>query len=176
MPRPGIVRGAILTAILGSAFPGPLCGAEQRVDERLTVFEQQVRALTQRLEVIEGGTATAAGDAEHEVQDVMWSFDAYLDASPFKVTKKRFERKSGGVELLLQITAPLERPDVWTAVGRPVPIGVTLRSVGGAGVRAGFTPKRIGDVDPGAFLHAQARIDAAQAVSAGQVIIGHLDR
>lgn len=175
-PRPGMARVAIWTAILGSALSGPLCGAEQTVDQRLTVLEQQVRALTQRLKAVEGRTATPAGNPEHQVQDVVWSFDAYLDSSPFKVTYKRFERKSGKVELLLQITAPLERPDVWTGVGRPVPIGLTLRTVGGAEGRAGFTLKRGGGVDPGAFLHVQAQIDPARAAAAGQLIIGHLDR
>ena len=165
----GIVPVAIgLLLSLASAT-----GAAQGLDERLLQLEQQVRALTSRIEALEGGTAAQAQDGQVASDGaVVWTFDDYVGRSPFRVAYREIDPQQGRVELLLEITAPLADSEHWRAVGGQVPIGVRLRAADGKQTEQAFRLRRGGRLDPGAYLHLEASVDPARAAATRQLIVG----
>ncbi len=95
--------------------------------------------------------------------------------SPLRVTHKEFDRDRGRVDLLLQITAPLQDPEHWDAVGSEVPVMLRLRGADGVEQVQAFTLARGNRIEPGAFVHLIADIDPARAAAAGQFIIAPAD-
>jgi len=150
-------------------------GAAQGLEERLLQLEQHVRALTSRIEVLEGGTAAQGKDGEAGTDEtVVWTFDDYVGRSPLRVAYRAIDAQQGRVELLLEITAPLADPEHWRAVGGQVPIAVRLRAADGTETEQAFRLRRGARLDPGAFLHLEARVDPARAAATRQLIVGRM--
>ena len=111
--------------------------------------------------------ATAAG--------IIWTLDARVTDSPLRVTHKEFDRDRGRVDLLLQITAPLQDLALWGEVGGEVPVVLRMRAANGVEQVQAFTLARGKRLEPGAFVHLIADIDPAHAAAAGQFIIAPAD-
>jgi hypothetical protein len=152
--------------------------ADQTVEQRLRELEQQVEALTRRLEMVEqrpAAPASAPAVSAMTAEGVVWTFDDFVNDSPLKVTHKSLDKESGTIDLLLLITAPLPDPDAWTGTGQPIPIALRLRSADGTEARTDFRLERGSRLEPGAHLHVRAQIDPVQAAAARQLLIGHRD-
>jgi hypothetical protein len=147
--------------------------ADQSVEQRLHELERQVEALTRRLELVEQRPTTPAPVAAQRADGVVWTFDDYVNASPFRVSHKTFDKQSGTIDLLLRITTALTDPTAWTGAGRRVPIALTLRSADGTLARADFVLQRGSRLEPGANLHVRTQVDPATAAAATQLVIGH---
>jgi hypothetical protein len=150
--------------------------AEQTMDERLLQLEAQVRALSDRLNALEHAapaSASVAAEGQVVVGDagVVWLIDDYVSKSPFRVSYKAFDRTHGRIELLLQVTAPLDNPSQWSSKGAEVPVAVTLRGAGGEERRKQFVLGRGTRAEPGSHLHLYADIDPAWAAAARQLVV-----
>jgi hypothetical protein len=152
--------------------------ADTVIEQRLEALERQVETLSSRMQAIERNASVSAQPpqaAALSTDHVVWTFEEYVDASPFKVSHKSFDRKSGSVELLLLITAPLEQPDRWSKVGRSVPIALRHRAADGTEGTAKFSLKRGTRLEPGARLHIGTQLEPAMAASAYHLKIGRTD-
>ena len=160
---------------LAAALVPLTCAADRDLEHRLADLEQQVQALTLRLQVLEQRSAATPEALPAAIslpaEGIVWTFDDFVSASPLKVTPKAFDKKTGRIDLLLQITAVMPDPGAWSGAGRPVPLALTLRGAGGADARAVFTLVRSSSLEPGAHVHLQAQVDPVQAAAAHQIVI-----
>jgi len=149
-------------------------------------MEARLRTLSDRIDLLERRAATAAANntaisagTDHATSataaGIVWTLDARVTDSPLRLTHKEFDRNRGRVDLLLQITAPLEHPERWDEVGTEVPLMLRLRGADGVELAQAFTLARGNRLDPGAFVHLIADIDPARAAAAGQLIIAPAD-
>ncbi|KAA6182974.1 hypothetical protein F2Q65_16760 [Thiohalocapsa marina] len=163
-------RAAALAGLLGGGLAiAPATLPAQPTDERLSELERQVSALAQRVMALEndrGATTLPPTDG------IVWQVGDALGNGVLKIAYKQFDPTSGRLEMLLQITAPLQEPERWTAVGAEVPLTATLRSADGSEISQAFRLARGGSTEPGAHLHLIAEIDPARAAAARQVILG----
>jgi hypothetical protein len=159
--------------------------AQEPIEQRMLDVEARLRTLSDRVDLLERRavtagvpTATGAGTGQAtgaNAAGVVWTLDAQLTDSPLRVTHKEFDRDRGRVDLLLQITAPLQDPEHWDAVGSEVPVMLRLRGADGVEQVQAFTLARGNRIEPGAFVHLIADIDPARAAAAGQFIIAPAD-
>jgi hypothetical protein len=166
------------TAVLAVWLPAStIVLAGQSMDERVLQLEAQVRDLSDRLNALEqaGAPASASGAAEEQVvvgdAGVVWLIDDYVGKSPFRVSYKAFDPTHGRIELLLQVTAPLDNPSQWSSQGAEVPVAVTLRGAGGEEAQKQFVLGRGMRAEPGSHLHLYADIDPAWAAAARQLVV-----
>jgi hypothetical protein len=155
----------LLAALAGFALPGS-AGAEQTPEERIGRLEAQVRALTERIAVLEAGDSSAAAG------DVVWQLDEDLRGRTFRVVHKALDANDGRVELLLQVTAPVPAPERWMQ-GGPAPIRVTLRAPNGSEKRLYLTLIRGASFAPGKHLHLLAELEPAVAAGTTEILIEH---
>ena len=169
-------------ALASPALPSP---AQESIEQRMLEMEARLRTLSDRVDMLErravtaktetttsattgtGTSATAAG--------IIWTLDARVTDSPLRVTHKEFDRDRGRVDLLLQITAPLQDLERWGEVGGEVPVMLRLRGTDGVEQVQNFTLARGNRIEPGAFVHLVTDIDPARAAAAGQFIIAPAD-
>jgi hypothetical protein len=165
--------------------------ARETIDERMLELEAQVRTLSERVELLEQRAVTAGPRASAAAgtgsgsrsglasstsgAGIVWSLDPGVAGSPLRVTHKEFDRNSGRVDLLVEITAPVQDPQRWDEVGGDVPVMLRLRSADGAEHVQAFTLARGKRIEPGAFVHLIADIDPARAATAAQFIIAPTD-
>lgn len=153
--------------------------ADHPITARVLQLEAQVRALTERLSALERAGAAqhtaASAEAQPGVADsgVVWLIDDYIGNSPFRVSHKEFNAAQGRIELLLQVTAPLNDPAPWSTPGARVPVAVTLRGADGEQARQHFMLGRGTRTEPGSHLHLYADIDPASAAAARQLVVEH---
>ncbi|MGB5736483.1 MAG: hypothetical protein WBM40_18780 [Thiohalocapsa sp.] len=145
------------------------------MDQRMLELEARIRTLSERVDVLERRAVTAETGAESAMargaDGVVWKLDPGVTDSPLRVTHKTFDRKRGQLDLMLEITAPLQQPQRWGAVGSPVPVRLRLRAADGDEYVQALTLARGKRLEPGAFVHLHADIDPARAAAAGQLII-----
>ncbi|MCF7983242.1 MAG: hypothetical protein K9L70_02470 [Thiohalocapsa sp.] len=142
-------------------------------DERFLELERRLQALSRRIAILE--QRTGASDPAQPVNaggGPVWTFDSYIDDTPFKVTHHALDEARGTVDLLLRVTAPLADKAAWSSAGTALPIGVTLRAADGVEGYAAFALMRATRVEPGAHLHVRATFDPALAAAAGQLLVG----
>jgi hypothetical protein len=142
---------------------------------QLLELEARIGKLTRRVEVLEAGAlagAVSGGDGSPGVRmgkDLAWHLDGYLEDSPFKVSQQELDRKTGRVDLLLNLVAEPADGDLWRAaqVGEPVPVEVTAILAGGGTVGpVPFALHRRTSFDIGTHVHvlAQLPVDDPKAV------------
>ena len=165
--------GAALTIAALGTTPWCASAADPMIEQRLQTLEGQVRGLIRRIEQIEQAASAPAAQGTTVADGIAWTFDEYVGTSPFEVSYKSFDRKTGAVELLLQITAPLDRPDLWTEAGASVPILLRHRAADGTEGTTPFSLVRLSRLDPGARLHVRARLEPARAAAASHLSIRH---
>lgn len=183
---------SVITLAIGIALPS-LSSAQtdpeqrppalQSMQQRLLELEARLHTLDDRLDRLEQHAVTAGASAGVEagqassttVAGIVWTLDARITDGPLRLTHKEFDRNRGRVDLLLEITAPLQDPARWDEVGGEVPVMLTLRGVDGTEHARAFTLARGQRIEPGAFVHLSADIDPARAATAGHFIIAPTD-
>jgi hypothetical protein len=165
------------------ALPSP---AQEPIEQRMLEMEARLRTLSDRVDMLERRAVTAKADTTTSATTsagtsataagIIWTLDARVTDSPLRVTHKEFDRDRGRVDLLVQITAPLQDSEHWGEVGSEVPVTLKLRGVDGAEQVQAFTLARGKRIEPGAFVHLIADIDPARAATAGQFIIAPADK
>jgi len=176
--RAGPARAARLPGIIALALLAlaPAAGsAEPRADARLSALEARVAELEARIAALEQrDQARDSGEADPDT-GLVWTLADDPALGAFRISYKQLDAGTGRVELLLEITAPLEDPARWAgpgvAPGTPVPLQVRLRSPDGRETIAPLTLIRGTSADPGARLHLGASVDPAPAAAARQLII-----
>ena len=176
---------ALVTALLAPAAgwaqeaaapPGTPADLSVRVLE----LEGRLERLTRRLEVLEAAQANAAGpDTQmRSGKDLAWQFDGYTGESPFKVSQQELDRKSGKVDVLLQVVAEPQDGETWRAVepGAPLPLEVTATLSGGAlQGPVPFVLKRKTGLDVGRQVHIHAQLPEGDAKAIRRLVVRHLD-
>jgi hypothetical protein len=165
----------VLTLFVAVTLLQAAAFAEQGTEQRLQALEERVRALTGRVENLERAASPAAQPVRGPglpADGAVWTFDDYVDASPFKVSYKSFDRATGRVELLLQITAPIEQPELWSETGRSVPVALRYRAADGAEGASVFALVRASRLEPGSRVHLRALVEPALAASASHLSVG----
>jgi hypothetical protein len=178
------------TVVLVCALLAPAAGRAQEANPsprppadlstRVLELEGRVERLTRRLEVIEAAQANAAGpDTQvRSGKDLAWQFDGYTGESPFKVSQQELDRKSGTVEVLLQLVAEPKDAAAWRAAepGAPLPLEVTATLSGGA--MQGpipFVLKRKTGLDVGRQVHIHAQLPEGDAKAVRRLVVRHRD-
>jgi hypothetical protein len=177
-PHPARLRAfapLAAAAVAVAALVPAAAGADQDVQRRLGELEARVQALTLRLEALES-RATAPpptpATASLTAEGIVWTFDDHVNGTPFKVTHKTIDKRSGRIDILLLITDALPDPAAWAVVGARVPLALTLRGGDGTEIAAGVTLARGPRLEPGAHLHVQAQVEPVQAAAARQIVVG----
>lgn len=99
-----------------------------------------------------------------------WTFDPPFDGTGLTAVHYALDPKTGTLDLLLRIEAPLADPAAWS---RPnVPVIAVVDDGSGSLVRAGFKLLRGQRLEPGASLHLRGRVPIAAAAKAGHVRVG----
>lgn len=101
--------------------------AQQDQDAKLLELEIQIEQLTRRVEALEAQVGADSGPGVRTDKDLTWNFAPYLAGSPFAVSQQELDRKTGRVDLLLNLMAEPMDLDLWrlAQVGGPVPLAVT---------------------------------------------------
>jgi hypothetical protein len=147
---------------------------------RVLELEGRLERLTRRLEVLEAAQANAAGpDTQmRSGKDLAWQFDGYTGESPFKVSQQELDRKTGQVEVLLQVVAEPKDAETWRAAesGAPLPLEVTATLSGGAGQGpVPFVLKRKTSLEVGRQVHIQAQLPEGDAKAIHRLVVRHRD-
>jgi hypothetical protein len=176
---------ALITALLApaagwaqDAIPPP--GTPADLSVRVLELEGRLERLTRRLEVLEAAQAIAAGpDTQmRSGKDLAWQFDGYTGDSPFKVSQQELDRKSGQVEVLLQVVAEPKDVETWRAAepGAPLPLEVTATLSGGAlQGPIPFVLKRKTGLEVGRQVHIQAQLPEGDAKAIRRLVVRHRD-
>ena len=176
---------ALITALLvpaagwaqeASPPPGPATDLSLRILE----LEGRLERLTRRLEVLEAAQANAAGpDTQmRSGKDLAWQFDGYTGEAPFKVSQQELDRRSGKVEVLLQVVAEPKDAETWRAAepGAPLPLEVTATLSGGAAQGPIlFVLKRKTGLEVGRQVHIQAQLPEGDAKAIRRLVVRHRD-
>jgi hypothetical protein len=156
-------------------MPQAVAAAEPAIEQRVRALEERLQRLGERVETLERAASASARSAEAtapSTDGISWTFQEYVNDSPFKVTYKSFDRRSGAVELLLEVTAAVPQPHRWSEPGRRVPLVLTYRAGDGTETTTGFTLLRLSSLEPGSRVHVRAELDPDQAAAASHLRIG----
>lgn len=175
-PRAVVALAAGCLALTAGVAPG---GEGIDAGTRLEGLEVRLEALTRRVQALEtvlkemgpGSSPTAAQEGEP-----VWEFDAYVEDTPFNVLQRSFDRKTGRVDLLLDVVAQLPDADRWASKARGAPVPLTLtadRGDGGTGRTQPLRLERASQIMPGARLHVSAALDPADAKLVRRLRIVH---
>lgn len=159
-------------------FPVTPCLAQGDPAAKLLELEAQIDRLTRRVEVLEAG-ALAGADGGPNVRtgkDLAWHLDSYLADSPFKVSQQELDRKTGRVDLLLNLVAEPADGDLWRAaqIGDPVPLEVTATLAGGGTVGPiVLSLHRRTSFDIGTHVHVQAQLPVEDPKAIRRLSVRH---
>jgi hypothetical protein len=170
----------VYSPLLGIALslPGAPGLAQEDPAVKLLELEARIDRLTRRVEVLEAGAqaGTDAGPGVRLGKDLAWHLDGYLAESPFKVSQQELDRKTGRVDLLLNLIAEPADADLWRAAqtGDPVPIEVTATLAGGGTAGpAPFTLHRRANFDLGTHVHILAQLQVADPKAIRRLSVRH---
>jgi hypothetical protein len=129
-----LLPGLLAVALLVRAA-SPLAQTGQDLAVKLLELEARLDQLSRRVEVLEAGAQANMGtdSAMRLGKDLAWHFDAYVGETPFKVSQQELDRKTGRVDLLLNLVAEPADAALWRSAqpGAPVPLEVTATLSGG---------------------------------------------
>lgn len=153
---------SILFAI-ALTFPAVPCHAQGDPAAKLLELETRIDLLTRRVEVLEAGALAGAdgGPGVRMGKDLAWHLDSYLVDTPFKVSQQELDRKTGRVDLLLNLVAEPADGALWRAaqIGDPLPIEVTAMLAGGGTVGpVAFSLHRRTSFEIGTHVHVLAQL------------------
>ncbi|WP_295888355.1 hypothetical protein [uncultured Thiohalocapsa sp.] len=157
-------------ALLGAAVALPAV-AGQTPAERIELLEAKVRVLTERVTALE---ADRGDTAASEPGGIAWVLGDDLRGRPFRIAHKALDLDDGRVELLLQITEPVQATERWM-LGGPAPIRLILRAADGSERHLYMTLLRGASFEPGRHLHLLAEMDPALAAATSQIVVEHAD-
>lgn len=169
--RQGITVAMLITALAAAAAAGQ--AAAQPTELRLQRLEQQVEALTRRLEALEQGTADplsttpSAGTATGPT----WTFEPPFDGTGLSAVHYALDTKTGDIELLLRIEAPLADAAAWSRSDGVMPVIAIVDDGADVPAQAVLRLLRGQRLDPGASLHLLGQVPVARAAKAGQIRI-----
>lgn len=139
-----------------------------QLSERVEVLEQLKRPAD-----VPSATATKAKSGE-----VSWHFGDYLQGSPFSVLQHEFDRASGQVDLLLDVTGVIPDAGRWQGVvpGDAVPIRLIARLADSSTTPPiAFELNRGARFEAGSRLHVMAWLDPVTASGARMLQIEHVE-
>jgi hypothetical protein len=145
---------------------------------KILELEARIDQLNRRVEVLEAGAVASAvgGPGVRMGKDLAWHLDGYLVDSPFKVSQQELDRKTGRVDLLLNLVAEPADGDLWRAAqtGDPVPIEVTATLAGGGTVGpVPFALHRRTSFDIGTHVHVLAQIPVEDPKAVRRLSVRH---
>jgi hypothetical protein len=171
-----------ILVFMALAVPMARVSAQSDPNVRLLELEARIDQLSRRVEVLEAG-ALAAGDGGPDGgpgvrmdKDLAWHLDAYLVESPFKVSQQELDRKTGRVDLLLNLVAEPADGELWRTVptGGPVPVEVTAILTGGGTVGpVAFALHRRTSFDIGTHVHILAQLPVEDAKAIRRLSVRH---
>ena len=171
--------GYLLAAALW-VLASPCLAQANPAADKLAELEARIDQMARRIEVIEaqlaGGVEPASGPGVRTTKDLVWQFDTYLSDAPFAVSQQELDRKTGRVDLLLNLVAEPPDADLWRQiqVGGAVPIEVTATLAGGEAMAPiVFDLHRRTDLAPGTFVHVLGQLPADDAKAARRLVIRH---
>lgn len=165
--KPAILFAALLLAVLLiQSFSRTSADLDPDLAARFARLEARTEQLTNQLARIEQAAqaspptdqpaaATPATTATSMGSAVDWRLGAGLQGDPLRVAAQTFDQRSGRVEVLLEIEAPLSNADAWPRQpGLQVPvIMITRDSSGAVAAEQPLTLIRGPSQEPGAYLH-----------------------
>lgn len=179
--NPARQRTSLVVLALCVTLP-TMSDAQPSMDQRILELEARLQVLSERIDLLEQRPATdgpstppsaqlGADSTSADASGVVWTLGTRLADGPWRITHKAFDRGRGRVDLLLQITAPLQDPEHWAKVGGEVPMLLRMRGAYGIEHVQALTLARGNRLEPGAYIHLQADIDPARSAAVGQFII-----
>lgn len=175
-------RSVYLLAAALWALASPCLAQADPAAAKLAELEARIDRMARRIEVIEvqlaDGVEPASGPGVRATKDLVWQFDPYLSESPFAVSQQELDRKTGRVDLLLNLVADLPDADRWRQiqVGDAVPIEVTATLAGGETLAPiTFALHRRTDLTPGTFVHVLGQVPVDDAKAVRRLVIRHTD-
>lgn len=153
-----LIGGLLLAAILVRLFAA---NDQDQLLARIDALEARTAGLAAQLARLEQAStpppqaevpASAAGPM---TVSAGWRLGPGLGGDPISIVEKTFDERSGRVEALLRIEAPLSDIDAWPRLpGQPVPILLEARDSSGAiAFSQPMTLLRGTSLEPGAYLH-----------------------
>jgi len=171
-----------LLMLIAIALPAPVVAAlaEPIQDPTIKLLELEVRIdqLSRRVESLEARAQAGAdpGPGARIGKDLTWHFDGYVGEAPFTVSQQEIDRKTGRVDVLLNLVAEPADGDLWRSAGvgeaLPVEASATL-SGGGSLAPVTFTLVRRASFEVGAHVHVQAQLPVADAKAVRRLAIRH---
>jgi hypothetical protein len=167
-----LIGGLLLAAILVRLFGA---NDHEQLLARIDALEARTAGLAAQLTHLEQAStpppqaeaqASAAGPIKVSAG---WRLSPGLGGDPISIVEKTFDERSGRVEALLRIEAPLSDIDAWPRLpGQPVPIQLEARDTGGAiALSQPMTLLRGTSLEPGAYLHIGANLPPRVASRVG---------
>jgi len=168
---------AILAIVLLVTVPPGRAAGDTAV--KLLELEARIDQLNRRVEVLEAGAVAGAegGPGVRMGKDLAWHLDSYLVDSPFKVSQQELDRKTGRVDLLLNLVANPADGDLWRAAqtGDPVPIEVTANLAGGGAIGpVAFILHRRTSFDIGTHVHVLAQLPVEDPKAIRRLSVRHM--
>jgi hypothetical protein len=152
-----LIGGLLFAAILIRAFD---TGDDQLL-HRIHALEAETARLTSQVARLEQGNPPAPAETERPSGEAPkpaapnWRLGPGLGGDPIAIVEQAFDQRSGCVEALLRIEAPLSDAGAWSGrTGQSVPIVLEARDLGGGIAFEGpMILLRGTRMEPGAYLH-----------------------
>jgi hypothetical protein len=159
-------------------FPAGPCHAQVDPAVKLLELEARIDQLTRRVEVLEAGALAGAdgGPGVRMGKDLVWQLDSYLADTPFKVSQQELDRKTGRVDLLLNLVAEPADGALWRGaqIGDPVPVEVTATLAGGGTVGPiAFSLHRRTSFEIGTHVHVLAHLPVEDPKAIRRLSVRH---
>ena len=161
------LRALLTLAALVSAGALAPAAAEQTDAARIERLEAQVRALLERVAVLE-----ADQGGQQKPGEIAWQLDEDIGGRTFRIVHKALDVDDGRIELLLQVTGAVPAVERWLP-GGPAPVRITLRAPDGSERQLYMTLIRGASFEPGKHLHLLAELDPAVAAAATEIVVEH---
>ncbi len=173
------MKGA-LAVILAGVLLAPVASGLAQMDPAIKLLELEARIdqLTRRVDALEAGAQAGMEGAPgvRMGKDLAWHFDGYLVETPFKVSQQELDRKTGRVDLLLNLVAEPTDGDQWRAaqVGDSLPVEVTATLAGGSTVGPFlFVLERRTDFIVGTHVHIRTQLQVEDLKAVRRLAIRH---
>ena len=161
------LRQRALTPFALAAFMlGTSVAAEQTDAQRLSRLEQQVRALSERIGLLESAQSTGKSETA-DSGGTRWRFKPPLTGQPFAISQKHLDLDAGAADLLLEVTAPVPDRARWLDDDHRAPLSLIATRADGDEETYPVYLVRPGSLELGSFLHVRTEFNPGLA---GQIV------